>query len=77
MREIKPLIVPIRNISRRTLKEKEGARYLYVFLTAWSSSVMHSTRCYIEQPMGIATGNKIQVVSFVTVNERISSPERR
>ena len=59
------------------LKEKEGARYLDVFLTAWSSSVMHSTRCYIEQPMGIITGNKIQGVSFVTVNEWISSTEHR
>lgn len=69
MREIKPLIVSIRIISLRKLKEKEGALYLYVFLTAWSSSVMHSARYYIEQPRGISTGNKIQAVSFVTVNE--------
>lgn len=69
MREIKPLIVSIRIISLRKLKEKEGALYLYVFLTAWSSSVMHRARYYIEQPMGISTGNKTQAVSFVTVNE--------
>lgn len=30
MREIKPLIVSIRNISLRKLQEKEGALYLYV-----------------------------------------------
>lgn len=69
MREIKPLIVSIRVISLRKLKAKEGAPYLYVFLTAWSSSVMNRARYYIEQPMGISTGNKTQAVSFVTVNE--------
>lgn len=46
MREIKPLIVSIRNISLRKLKEKEGVLYLYVFLATWSSSVMHSAIYY-------------------------------
>lgn len=58
MREIKPLIVSVRNISLRKLKEKEGVLYLYVFLAAWSSYVMHSVIYYIEQPMGITLGKK-------------------